>query len=319
MAVVVSSRRPNAFYKAMGVYCENNGIPFIRKINNRIGRKFPIRGESAEDLILSYHTVGKIPDYRIWHYKPDYIPKALFFDTCGYSARAEVATDDAVVVREFIKKNCNVEQSMGLLKKLTIDSNASKLNKVPRVKGRIHNGDFILFAGQVPKDTVIRHSFYGSYQKMLSSVLPELDKLGIKILFRPHPRAGMVGLENPTEYFRRFKNIEFFNGPCSIHQLIEESMGVISVNSGVGFEGLIHGRPVFTLGGCDYGCATHALNSLDKMAEIPSLICDNHSDMAQKYLHYHLNNSVVFRGNSPMETVKNIFSFTDNNESRLHK
>ena len=42
----------------------------------------------------------------------------------------------------------------------------------------------------------------------------------------------------------------------NIHDMINKSCGVILINSGVGFEALIHGKTVLTLGNCDYNIST---------------------------------------------------------------
>jgi len=44
----------------------------------------------------------------------------------------------------------------------------------------------------------------------------------------------------------------------NIHGLLAAAAGVWTINSGVGFEALVHGKPVVTFGACDYRSATFA-------------------------------------------------------------
>ncbi|MCP9868765.1 hypothetical protein KBZ33_21260 [Cyanobium sp. Cruz-8D1] len=69
---------------------------------------------------------------------------------------------------------------------------------------------------------------------------------------------------------------------------------VFCINSGVGFEALIHNKPVFSAGHSDYHWATHRLSSIDEMIEIknwnnPFLSeCD-----VRKFLYFFLNDYLV--------------------------
>jgi capsule polysaccharide modification protein KpsS len=86
------------------------------------------------------------------------------------------------------------------------------------------------------------------------------------IIFKVHPCDTTEKVADAVN--ARTKNSRYLsrhNG--SIHTLIQSAMGVVVINSGTGFESLIHGSPVATFGSCDYKWATFAMtcNNLDNV------------------------------------------------------
>ena len=114
---------------------------------------------------------------------------------------------------------------------------------------------YLLAPLQLPTDdTIMHHSPLGviDYIHLLSNWA---ESSGRKVVFKIHPGSHMP--EVKAAVLGRASD-----SPCvfvvdeNIHGLIAHSQGVVVINSGVGFESLIHGKPVVTLGACDYQWAT---------------------------------------------------------------
>jgi len=71
------------------------------------------------------------------------------------------------------------------------------------------------------------------------------------IVFKPHPNCDdETLLRTIDDYAERWGWL--FRSSANVHNLIAEADGIVLINSGVGFESLIHGKPVVTFGNCDY-------------------------------------------------------------------
>ena len=75
----------------------------------------------------------------------------------------------------------------------------------------------------------------------------------------------------------------------NIHKLVTQSTGVFVINSGVGFESLIHGKPVVTFGNCDYKWATFRASpdSLDEAKRYVFEFSDIKQQRAWRYVYYY--------------------------------
>ena len=72
----------------------------------------------------------------------------------------------------------------------------------------------------------------------------------------------------------------------NIHDMINKSSGIILINSGVGFEALIHGKTVLTIGNSDYDICTLKSNKTD-LSDISSCDFFNHDSQKSYNFVYH--------------------------------
>jgi hypothetical protein len=114
---------------------------------------------------------------------------------------------------------------------------------------------YLLAPLQLPTDdAVMRHSTL-SVQDYANLLADWAERARIRVVFKLHP-----GAETPeiAEIVRRRAATGRYVVVVdkNIHALIAGAAGVVVLTSGVGFESLIHGKPVVTLGRCDYRWAT---------------------------------------------------------------
>jgi hypothetical protein len=110
---------------------------------------------------------------------------------------------------------------------------------------------------QRPGDYVQVHHAPISVVDFLDVVADWAESRGQPVAIKPHP-----GNERDPEVLqaldRRSRGSRFvLRVDGNVHDLVDRSTAVITINSGVGFESLFHGKPVVTFGDSDYARVTY--------------------------------------------------------------
>jgi hypothetical protein len=108
---------------------------------------------------------------------------------------------------------------------------------------------YLFFPFHVPFDAQITLRSYGFRKqdeavKLISKALPENYLLYAK----PHPHS--IG-NYPFSWLKtlaQLKNVRIIDPVYSAHSLIEHSKAIVTINSDVGWEAILYGKPVVTLG-----------------------------------------------------------------------
>jgi capsule polysaccharide modification protein KpsS len=93
---------------------------------------------------------------------------------------------------------------------------------------------------------------------------------GCKLYIKEHPAAiGGHSLSKLVSILRDRKNIRLLHPACNSYDIIKNSACVITVNSKVGFEAIIQGKPVIVLGKTFYRGKDLSIdvNNMDELAE----------------------------------------------------
>jgi len=120
---------------------------------------------------------------------------------------------------------------------------------------------YIFLPLQIPHDQSIQYFSDVSMLELVEYLSAWANKNSIAVIMKPHP-ANMKAMEQ----FRCFvDNRNIFWSEAHIHDLIFHATAVYTINSGVGFESLLHIKPVVTFGKVEYDCVTHnaKLSDLD--------------------------------------------------------
>ena len=135
------------------------------------------------------------------------------------------------------------------------DANQSKFDQPPRQSREALGlpAKYIFCPCQIPHDETLRfHSDVGMAE-LVQALAEWAQKSGTNVVFKPHPanRAAMSPLHEAAPEGEHVHWID-----ASIHDLIAHSTAVYTVNSGVGLEAILHGKPVVTFGRADYDAVT---------------------------------------------------------------
>lgn len=228
---------------------------------------FDVRGQRNTDFAtLSYHTVTR-PEQRYINYKESALPGYFSFDPCGYSGWSSWQGPD-----DLGTKRDEAAKFFQALASDVIETQRSKYTEVSTL-GDIPDSPFVLIALQVPDDTVAQHACL-TRAELLQTVCEYYSDSETNVLIKLHPHDRSDFSQKTVEDFcSRYTNVGRVTG--AIHPILEKALLLITVNSGVGFEALLHEKLVISTGGSEYTpCAIHASNraelieALDKAEHI---------------------------------------------------
>lgn len=253
------------FYDLLPKVLERMGIDY-RVLELQKSRQI-FRADDA--LYLAWHLHGTLPD--IWHLKPSYLVDYFYFDRNGYSGWSELAQEynydvDVDSIRDEVQKFAN-------------DYISNNISRLPQPRNAyLPDEPYVLVLLQRPNDSVTHHAYI--HTNLLLKRIAELYKGSkYKVCVKAHPLETSM---------HRDPNI--FEATGSIHKIIAGATAVYTMNSGSGFEALLHGKRVFTTGHCDYHWVTDVIKTdEDLQASINLIEQPVDTDRIIKFLHYCIN------------------------------
>ncbi len=120
------------------------------------------------------------------------------------------------------------------------------------LSGSIPRGRYIFFPLQIPHDQSIRYFSDHEERAVLDALLAWAARADVRVVLKGHP----ANLESMEEFKRAYSGKPAFWSDANVHDLIAHAGAVYTINSGVGFEALLHGKPVVTFGRAEYDCVT---------------------------------------------------------------
>lgn len=198
---------------------------------------------------ISYHTVnGDRPGF---HLKETDRRGYFSGDTGGYSGWAAFA-DIALPVAGAHDRSA-VEAFIASERAALIGGNQSKYLQPETDSGERHDGrPFVFVALQVIDDAVQRQACLHMFD-MLEEVAATCRRRNIAMVVKRHPLCRSRAVAHVLAKGERRGLFTVASG--SIHALIAGSCAVCVINSGVGAEALLHGKPVYCFGRAEYQAA----------------------------------------------------------------
>ena len=150
---------------------------------------------------------------------------------------------------------------------------------------------FILVPVQIPRDYTIKHHSPITVRYFIDSIQAWAIETQNHVCFKMHPfnkmdsdlQQAVDDAANNSHYVHKVEG--------NIHELIKRSKGVFVINSGTGFESLIHGKPVCTFGDCDYRSVTFNadIRRLDEARNFIYSYKEEFRDIAYKFVWWYFN------------------------------
>jgi len=256
-------------------------------------------------LVFSTHTIGK-SNSQIFRWKIGYLDKTITFDETGYSGWSSLAKNPEIAFTRSITKSM-VERNFKKLQNHYIAKNISKYEQTH--SNFIFPERFIFFPLQTLNDTVMLQSNFDPFT-LINHIIEMLYKKGIPLVVKRHPFCDNKLLEKILFNYEKQKKIILFNG--SIHDALSKASTIYVINSGVGFEALMHLKPVVTFGKSDYMSVTKHITNLEEIDKNPwYAIDDEKRDKIKLFLHYFIHEKCIDLTNK--KDIKNkITSFVVN-------
>jgi hypothetical protein len=120
----------------------------------------------------------------------------------------------------------------------------------PAANSHLPYKDYLLFVCQVPHDETIQFHSQVTVAKALEAVIAYAERSGRTLIVKGHPanRNSMASLKAMTELSKVGKWVD----DVSIHTCLAGADRVFTVNSGVGFEAMLHAKTVVHFGDAEY-------------------------------------------------------------------
>jgi hypothetical protein len=234
----------------------------------RLGLENLARSAPKGGILLSYHSIGDVPN--VWRIKESAIPNYYLFDRCGYSGWAEIAKNPDRFSAEIEAQD--VEEARCFVSELRAQLVKSNLSKYRQSKEAFDVDEpFVFFPLQKRADTVARLYRIDSLAVLqrASEVAAQRRKL---LVIKRHPLCREQKMAETIERLAA-ENPYVRQTTASVHRVLERCDSVLVANSGVGFEALLHERPVYSFGASEYESATATLQRLD---DIERAFSDQH-------------------------------------------
>lgn len=234
-----------------------------------------------DTLCLAWHLHGNLPD--VWHLKTAYLPDYFYFDKHGYSAWSDLA-------REY-EYDVDIEDIRDEMQKFCDDYIASNRSRALQPQeAYIPKEPYVLVLLQRNNDTVMEFAHMDS-QVLLDEVTELYKDTGYTVCVKSHPFKDTLKTHGDGD-IRLSPDV--FHATGSLHKIIAGATAVYTVNSGSGFEALLHGKRVFTSGDSDYHWVTTTVKNKQDLRDTMHLIEEPvDKDEILKFLHYALNEYFV--------------------------
>ena len=186
-----------------------------------------------------------------WFYKEMHLPGLFTLDSQGWGV--EHSGVDRVAPDTDLDE-AQLAACMAVLRRRYFSAGQSRLPQPATVPASLP-GDYLLAPLQVPDDYVIRHHSSLTVAEFVHLLADWAWHRRRAVVFKRHPGSPVDGEVDRALTQRVDPDRYCHLADGNIHALIRGARGVVVINSGTGFEALIHGRPVVTLGCCDYNAA----------------------------------------------------------------
>lgn len=202
--------------------------------------------------VISYHTRSMDMDNKKHlHIQESTLAERCSMDYMGYAGYSSLADDLTYkIIDNYSKHINNIEQQISFY----IKNNISKYKQSDE---EFHlESDYVFIPMQVTTDAVASLSYIDGI-KLLKLVSEYFFNTSTKVVVKRHPYCNSIEVEKLINELE--KEGKIIVSDSSVHHLIKTSKAVITVNSGVGLETVIHNKPVIITGKSDYYYAATAI------------------------------------------------------------
>lgn len=245
---------------------------------------FPPDPADVDLKIYAHKTRREVPAADIF-YKEMHMRGLFTIDAEGWGADHSAAREPPDLEGS---DAAEAERFVGAIREQFVSSGHSKQRQPEPSPIPEEHKPYLLVPLQLPTDDVIMyHSPLGVFD-FVHVVSDWAERAGQKVVFKLHPGGAHPEIAAAVE--GRSAASPFVSSlNANIHSLILGAEGVVVINSGVGFESLIHGKPVVTFGNCDYKSVTFAArpDNLDGAREFVAGYTPEQRLRGFKFIHHY--------------------------------
>lgn len=228
--------------------------------HTRMHEDFAPRRVDPDAFLFSHHSIGDEPG--VCRFKHSYRRGFFSLDPAGYSGFASLARHPEALDEAGAVPAAEALDYARRLRSRCIADNESKFAQPP-LGGDAPAAGYILVPLQVPGDTVLKLA-RGEPLAFYRRVIDEAGRLGHRCIVKRHPKCTTAAVDTFLAEAAGRAHVEIRHD--SVNQLLPGAERVVVVNSGVGMEALIHGRPTLTFGACEYAPFTRRIHDFGDVA-----------------------------------------------------
>ncbi|MCQ9378573.1 hypothetical protein [Methyloversatilis sp. XJ19-49] len=201
------------------------------------------------------HLDFKAGGTKVLFYMQEYFRWVFVVDGEGWSAASSIYPIDAGAL-PVQQQAGGFDEYRARLKAGKLQSKFGQHKRVSslqlRTSREVPLGGYVFFPLQIPHDQSIRYFSDFAETEVVEAVLEWSRRSGVPVVFKPHP----VSQKLMKPFAEMVAAAGGFWSTAHVHDLIANSTAVFTINSGVGFEALLHVKPVLTFGRAEYDCVT---------------------------------------------------------------
>lgn len=221
-----------------------------------LGMDFAERDLGEDAFLFSHHSIGH-GEY-IARFKHTYVPGYFQLDPHGYAGYSRLARTPKLLNSAWEICEETALSYLRAMREGKLSNNVSKYQQPPISETSLPDR-YVLLALQVPNDTVMRLAYDDPF-RFYHQIIECTRSLGIDCVVKRHPKCKSALMDAFVETRRLQEHVLISN--LSVNQLIPGADRVAVVNSGVGFESLLLGRPTITFAPTEYGVLAREVQSL---------------------------------------------------------
>jgi len=216
-------------------------------------------------LVFSHHTVEDALFGRlradgcvVWHFKTGDLPDSLTIDAGGFSGWSTLATRSLAALGLEDIDLAEAEAFFAERQAAVIGGNLSKYQQPTVGPMTPLPQPYVFVALQTIGDMVQRQAHIPMLE-MLRIVVERFAGTGMTVAIKRHPKCRSAQVWRALAAAAAQPHVRLVDG--SIHQLLAGASALITVNSGVGSEAMLHRVPIYCFGGADYAPIAHSIRS----------------------------------------------------------
>lgn len=216
--------------------------------------------------ILSFHTAGEFPGFV--HFKRGDLPRFMILDSGGYSGWSSLSgtrLDDLALpsleeAEPIFKELCETIVEANVSTYIQADI-AAEDDPLPE--------NYVFVPLQVKGDSTQQLARI-PMARMLDIVIQRFLGTETVVVVKPHPKEADLGVL--AQLMRMAEDGQIVLRFDSIHHLIKSSQAVITINSGVGSETILHRKPLYCFGAADYDAVAHRIYTAEQFIALTNPI-----------------------------------------------
>ncbi|KZK76850.1 Capsule polysaccharide biosynthesis protein [Pseudovibrio sp. W64] len=230
----------------------------------------------VDRLYIPHKTHNQLPVDNATYYMQEYLPEIFTCSSTGWGPSADWASSD-----DFLDFSIETR-----LEKFKAELKAEKKTKAPQKKQKHQSiPDFdILAVLQVPDDEALTLHASCTLENFIEDMAKLAESQSLKVLLRKHP-LDLSDFYDTARKKWRSKHLLFSN-VGHIHDVLAKSKCVAVINSGVGLEAMLLGKPVIAFGRAIYDQAVTTVSSKVLIPSYQRAISEDDVSRIKRYDHF---------------------------------